>query len=112
MVKIAHNLHSLSRRPGDLFARIGGEEFILILSDCDELGAINKAEEVMETISQLNIANQGAPNHDRVTVSIGIAVAKPKVSEEPLALFQAADEALYNAKNTGRNKYCVTTRQN
>jgi diguanylate cyclase (GGDEF)-like protein len=112
LIKIAHSLHSLSRRPGDLFARIGGEEFVLILSDCDEQGAVNKAEEVMETISQLNIANQGAPNHDRVTVSIGIAVAKPKVSEEPLALFQAADEALYNAKNTGRNKYCFTSRQN
>lgn len=111
LIKVAYHLHSLSRRPGDLFARIGGEEFVLILSDCDELGAVNKAEEVIETVSQLNIANQGAPNHDRVTVSVGIAVAKPKISEEPLSLFQAADEALYNAKNSGRNKYALAERQ-
>ncbi len=111
LIKVAYHLNSLSRRPGDLFARIGGEEFVLLLSDCDELGAVNKAEEIIETVSQLNIANQGAPNHDRMTVSVGISVAKPKVSEEPLSLFQAADEALYNAKSSGRNKYALAERQ-
>jgi diguanylate cyclase (GGDEF)-like protein len=108
LIKVAHNLNSLSRRSGDLFARIGGEEFVLILSDCGEQGAINKAKEVIDTISFLNIANQGAPNHDRVTVSVGAAIMCPGAEEEPLALFQAADAALYEAKNTGRNKYCLT----
>ena len=105
LIKIALNLNSLSRRPGDLFARIGGEEFVLLLSDCDETGAEAIAVEVMQTVSHLNIANQGAPNHDRVTVSIGVASISPKTGDEPLALFQIADEALYEAKNTGRNKY-------
>lgn len=107
LIKVACSLNSLSRRPGDLFARIGGEEFVLLLSDCDEVGAVIKAKEVLETISLLNMANQGAPNRDRVTVSVGVAVVKPLADEEPLALFQAADEALYDAKNTGRNKYSV-----
>lgn len=105
LVKIAHRLNFLSRRPGDLFARIGGEEFVLLLNDCDEIGAVGKAEEVLEIISLINIANQGAPNHDRITLSIGVATIRPRAGEEPIALFQAADEALYKAKHTGKNKY-------
>ncbi|WP_412971569.1 diguanylate cyclase domain-containing protein [Glaciecola sp. MF2-115] len=105
LIKIAHNLHSLSRRPGDLFARIGGEEFVLILCDCDAMGAEAKARDLIQTVSHLNIANQGAPNHDRVTISVGVATSSPKAEDEPLALFQAADGALFEAKNSGRNKY-------
>ena len=108
LLKVAQNLNSLSRRPGDLFARIGGEEFVLLLSDCDEAGATTKAQEVIDTISFLNIANQGAPNHDRVTISVGVSIMLPKAGDEPLALFQSADEALYDAKNTGRNKYALS----
>lgn len=108
LIKIAQNLNALSRRPGDLFARIGGEEFVLLLSDCGEAGAISKAKEVIDTVSFLNIANQGAPNHDRVTISVGVAVLQPKAGEEPLALFQSADEGLYDAKHGGRNKFALT----
>ena len=107
LIKVAQGLNSLSRRPGDIFARIGGEEFVLLLSDCDQEGAKAKATEVIDAIALMNIANQGAPNHDRVTVSVGVAILLPLLGDEALILFQAADEALYKAKQTGRNKYAL-----
>ncbi len=108
LIKISAHLKDLVNRPGDLFARIGGEEFIILLTDCDIDGALSKANEVLRTVSMLNIANQGAPSIDRVTMSIGVAVTVPQHHDEPLALFQAADEALYEAKHSGRNKYSVS----
>jgi diguanylate cyclase (GGDEF)-like protein len=108
LIKISAHLKDLVNRPGDLFARIGGEEFIILLTDCDIDGALSKANEVLRTLSMLNIANQGAPSIDRVTMSIGVAVTVPQHNDEPLALFQAADEALYDAKHSGRNKYSVS----
>ena len=108
LIKISAHLKDLVNRPGDLFARIGGEEFIIMLTDCDIDGALSKANEVLRTLSMLNIANQGAPSIDRVTMSIGVAVTVPQHNDEPLALFQAADEALYDAKHSGRNKYSVS----
>jgi diguanylate cyclase (GGDEF)-like protein len=105
LIKVAQQLKSLVHRPGDLFARVGGEEFVVLLADCGIEGAQKKAQEVINNMKVLNIANQGAPQHDRVTVSVGLAVAKPKNGDEPLALFQAADDALYEAKHCGRNQY-------
>ncbi|MDT0583656.1 diguanylate cyclase domain-containing protein [Brumicola blandensis] len=108
LIKICSHLRDLVNRPGDLFARIGGEEFVILLTDCGIEGALRKADEVLRTVSMLNIANQGAPKLDRVTLSIGVAVTTPKHQEEPLTLFQAADEALYEAKHSGRNKFSVS----
>ncbi|MBF7074363.1 diguanylate cyclase [Glaciecola sp. MH2013] len=105
LIKVASELKGVVHRPGDLFARIGGEEFVILLADCGIDGAEKKAQEVINVMGFLNIANQGAPRHDRVTVSIGVAVALPKAGDEALNLFQAADEALYEAKHRGRNQF-------
>lgn len=108
LIKISSHLKDLVNRPGDLFARIGGEEFVILLTDCGIEGALSKADEILRTVSMLNIANQGAPKLDRVTMSIGVALTIPQHQDEPLALFQAADEALYEAKHSGRNKFSVS----
>ena len=88
-------------REGDVLARWGGEEFILLLADTTEGGAITRVERLRQLIEQ----GDYLPDQ-RLTISIGIAVAKPGVSSH--ALLSAADQALYEAKEAGRNQYRVS----
>lgn len=108
LVKIAQKMNSLVQRPGDLFSRIGGEEFALLLTDCDQFGAALKAEELLKSIADLNIEHQSAPRNDRLTISAGVAICKPSPGDEPLYLFQAADEALFRSKHHGKNKWTLS----
>lgn len=91
------------RRAADLAARIGGEEFALLLPDNDANGAMQVAEMVRSGIEALGIAHAEAPG-GVVTASIGFAVAEPTESQEPASLIAAADKALYEAKKRGRNR--------
>ena len=108
LVKIAHQMSGLVKRPGDLFSRIGGEEFALLLTDCDRFGASLKAEELLKSIANLNIEHQAAPRNDRLTISAGVAICTPSPGDEPLYLFQAADEALFRSKHHGKNKWTLS----
>jgi len=108
LTRLANCFVSLVNRPGDLFARLGGEEFVLLLTDCDRVGASLKADEAIKRLAMLNIENQGAPRSDQLTISMGLAICVPKRVEDPLHLFQAADEALYRAKQSGKNKWLLS----
>lgn len=92
-----------ARRPRDLAARYGGEEFVVLLPNTSRQRAIGIAETIRRAILEL-----GVPHQDNdggvVTVSIGIATAVPKADEEPSALVEAADAAVYQAKKSGRNR--------
>jgi two-component system chemotaxis family response regulator WspR len=91
------------RRPADLVARYGGEEFAIILPDTDGAGAMTVARACVQTLQQLGIENREA-EVGVVTLSIGVATmvpAKPFTAEDLIA---AADQALYAAKRSGRNK--------
>ncbi|MEM1404714.1 MAG: diguanylate cyclase [Pseudomonadota bacterium] len=88
-------------REGDVLARWGGEEFILLLADTTESGASIRVERLRQLVEQ----GDYLPDQ-RLTISIGIAVAKPGVSSH--ALLSAADQALYEAKDAGRNQFCVS----
>jgi two-component system chemotaxis family response regulator WspR len=91
------------RRPADLVARYGGEEFAIILPDTDGAGAMTVARACVQTLQQLGIENREA-EFGVVTLSIGVATmvpAKPFTAEDLIA---AADQALYAAKRSGRNK--------
>jgi diguanylate cyclase (GGDEF)-like protein len=88
-------------RDVDLAARMGGEEFSLLLPETDIPGARIVAERVRERIA--GAAHRSpAGQAFRVTASLGVATVKPGASGE--ALLQAADEALYRAKDAGRNR--------
>ena len=91
-------------RSDDLAARIGGEEFALLLPECDTAAAQAFAERLRETIADAAFAPGGEPQ--RITVSIGIATLAPGRDSRP-ALMAAADAALYRAKSQGRNRVCV-----
>jgi len=89
-------------RPGDLVARYGGEEFAIILPSTDETGAIAAAERLRRAIEKTSI--NCSPNVDiGITVSVGCADRQPNAMT-PEDLVKAADTALYQAKETGRNR--------
>ena len=94
---------SAEHRQVDVAARIGGEEFGLLLSDIDANGAAVLAERVRLAVEQLGLAH---PSNDAgiVTISLGIATGSPAVWGDPARLLSAADKALYEAKADGRNR--------
>lgn len=90
-------------RPGDVFARLGGEEFALLLPGADLEHAVGAAERCRAALEDLTIAHQPPLN---ITASFGIAVLEPGSLTADKWLGNA-DLALYAAKRTGRNKCCV-----
>lgn len=89
-------------RVGDIVARWGGEEFVAILLGAHEKEAKNKAEEIRKKVEAMTFED---PKDLKVTISIGIAEFEEGKSFEDMV--NHADEALYKAKNSGRN--CVIT---
>lgn len=102
---IAVAIAKVPQRPGDLAARYGGEELVLLLPGATLSGAALLAQRLVEAVRALEIAHKGGPG--RVTISCGVAVFEPgRHPTEPLLLLQRADRALYKAKNSGRDRVC------
>jgi diguanylate cyclase (GGDEF)-like protein len=104
---VAATVAAVARRT-DLAARLGGEEFALLLIDTDEDGAVIMAGRLAEGIHALSFPSESGPV--RVTVSQGISV-HPGDADTPEALVARADEALYRAKESGRDRYCLARDQ-
>lgn len=107
LVKIARAIDQFAERSGEMVSRYGGEEFLVLLPDCDPDTAHKTAQRIQQSISSLDIAHQNSPVSDRVTLSIGLASIKPVEGLKPSILLHRADDALYNAKEAGRNQICV-----
>ncbi len=93
-------------RPADLVARYGGEEFVCLLPETDEGGAFQVAERLRVTVAERRLPHAVSPIADHVTVSLGVATARPTVEDTPDRLTQLADSLLYEAKRAGRNRVC------
>ncbi len=91
-------------RPGDLFARIGGEEFVVMINTVTLDQAQKVAQRLLQTISDHPVRVGGATVLIAVTASIGLAVTRSSGTATPDALMQQADHALYRAKHAGRNQ--------
>lgn len=90
----------------DLVGRYGGEEFVVILTETDREGGQFAAERIRQAIEAKKIR---AYDEDlKITISIGIAVF-PEDSRQTQALIDNADQALYQAKQSGRNRVCIFT---
>jgi diguanylate cyclase (GGDEF)-like protein len=106
--QVANAFVAATDRGGDLIARYGGEEFAVVLPETSLGGALFVAERMKLAIAQLKLANSGSP-FGHVTASFGIASAVPMPETTPLSLVDAADRALYQAKDEGKNRVCRTS---
>lgn len=86
--------------------RHGGEEFLILLSEMALEEALMTAENILNEITHLQIPHERSPISDCITVNIGVATVLPELELGPEHLLKSADKALYQAKNTGRNKIC------
>lgn len=101
--RVAQIISAHARRAGDLCARYGGEEFALVLTATSERRALHRAERVLEALRAEAIPHGRSVVADCVTASAGVAVCTPGKSPDIGALLHAADQALYAAKQGGRN---------
>jgi len=107
LVQVAEAISRAVQRPGDLVARYGGEEFTVVLPNTDLTGAIQIAEKIRRAIELTSIPHAASPVDSQITLSLGIACVYPSLSLVPEQLVAMADGALYQAKQLGRDRYCV-----
>lgn len=105
--QVAATLQNLATRPGDIVARYGGEEFAIVLSGTDTRQAKVVAQEALQAIWDLNVPHANSEIESRVTLSIGVASMWPNTENRPEDLVAKADEALYQAKDAGRNRIAL-----
>ncbi|WP_455220967.1 diguanylate cyclase [Kaarinaea lacus] len=102
--KVAAALQKAVQRPADLVARYGGEEFAVVLPSTDASGAIKIADSLRHAVEALELPHAYSPLTNIITISMGIACKVANEKTSPADLIEMADEALYEAKNAGRNQ--------
>jgi diguanylate cyclase (GGDEF)-like protein len=101
--KIATRLSEILKRPRDFLCRYGGEEFVAVLPDTDEKGALEVANRFLLETKKLKIPHKNSSADKNVTISIGLITAKPGRKEKRNSIMHKVDKALYEAKKAGRN---------
>ncbi len=99
---VGQAIDSMLNRPSDVVARYGGEEFIAVLPYVTESNAVKLAEQLREDLELKEFKADGIDI--KITVSIGVSSGVPNTLEEGRELLSQADEALYRAKGSGRNR--------
>jgi len=95
-----------ARREHDFVFRLGGEEFGVLLVGAGEESAIEIAEKIRKEVQETKIQLKDSNEHISITISAGIASFVPHVEQNPQTLYDIADDMLYKAKRTGRNRVC------
>ena len=104
---VAVSLSQCARRPMDFVARYGGEEFAVVLYEASREYVAEVLTRIQRSIAELNIPHEASRVASRLTLSIGAAFVLPSASRTHDGLIQLADEALYSAKEQGRNRVVV-----
>ena len=102
---VASTIHHSLKRSSDLVARYGGEEFIIILYDTHEEGAFELCEDIAKNLSDVKNFQVGDLKIKPFTLSFGVCSAIPSSQMHFEKLVEAADNALYKAKENGRNRF-------
>lgn len=118
---VARAIRQAVHRPADLAARYGGEEFVVLLPETDATGARFLAQQLLQGVEALQIPHAASPVAPHVTLSIGVASCEGRAALRPCAaadltgarallrpeaLLATADQALYDAKTSGRRRAC------
>ncbi len=117
LAQVSDVLMRCIRRPADLVARYGGEEFAVVLPNTDTEGGHNVALAIQKQLAQAALPHCTSGVGDSVTLTMGIATVVPQHQLDSQDLLQAADLALYHAKQQGRDRiyvhahYCVSNDQ-
>ncbi len=104
---VATTLSRCARRPLDFVARYGGEEFAIVLYHASREYVAEILTRIQRSIAELNIPHEASRAASRLTVSVGAAYILPSIHRTYEGLIQLADEALYSAKEQGRNRVVV-----
>ena len=106
---VAKVLKDTLKRPSDFVFRLGGEEFGILLTETDETHSARLAREICDAVRGRKIEHKNSLVNEYVTISIGVVccVADEALNEE--ILITRADEMLYKAKDSGRDRYHITT---
>lgn len=102
--KVAACLRQNVRRAGDLVARYGGEEFVVVLPNTDLAGAREVADAMHRMVGAMKLRHRGAPDGEHLSISAGAAATVPALGQTPAELLKKADQALYRAKRSGRDR--------
>ncbi len=102
--RVAKTISAVVKRPADLVARYGGEELAVILPNTNLEGAIYIAKIIREEVCNLQIPHQAAPIYKQVTMTLGVSSIIPFPEATYKSLIAGADQALYQAKEKGRNQ--------
>jgi diguanylate cyclase (GGDEF)-like protein len=105
--KISAIIKYCAPRVSDFSARLGGEEFIVVLPNTPAPGAGLVAERLRSRVEEAAIAHKNSKVNKVVTISIGVGTMIPKQDSVSNYLLDIADQALYQAKKDGRNRYAV-----
>lgn len=107
LAHVARTIQCAIQRTQDFVARYGGEEFAVLLADTGLEGALIVAERLRRAVEELRIPHQDSPINSAVTISLGVASIVPPRQQADMTeqnLIRRADDALYQAKNAGRNR--------
>jgi diguanylate cyclase (GGDEF)-like protein len=105
--QVASVISASVQRPLDIAARYGGEEFALVLYGPATDYVTQMPETLREDVMQLGTLHEGATHTKLLTVSVGVAVVSPDAGRSQAGAIQMADEALYQAKEDGRNRVVI-----
>ena len=108
---VASAIAQVVTRPGDMVARYGGEEFAVLLPATSSAGAEAVARQIHDAISKLHIVHPDSSVSSIVTLSIGVSTLRHDDELSPFHLIGLADEALYHAKEAGRNQIKIASRE-
>jgi len=106
--RLAKVLNEFTKRPGDLCARFGGEEFVLVYGNTNSDQALLVLNDILEKLKQLNIENKHSLPSRTLTVSVGLTTIIPSSDFTCAYLIKEADDLLYKAKDKGKDALCVS----
>lgn len=110
--KFAGLLNNNTRRPRDMAARFGGEEFTIVLPETDIQAAMHIARQIQDDIANSRIKHKGSEISEFITASFGIECVVPSAAMSVNSMIYNADKALYVAKQKGRNRITISERLN